>query len=114
MQKLMIWIVAVALLALGGCAGGPGATGDRIVVEIELAQGNVAPLGERIDVRKGQEIELRITSDRADQLHIHGFDTTLQIVAGQPQTHTFVADRTGRYEIETHSPTLTVVILQIR
>lgn len=114
MRKLLIWILMPALLLLGGCSAGAPATGDKIVVKIALADGSVTPLGERLDVKSGQEIELQVTSDRADELHIHGFDTTLQIKAGESQTHTFTADRTGRYEIETHSPALTVVILQIR
>lgn len=66
-----------------------------------------------IDVVQGETLTLVITSDHHDELHLHGYDLTLSIPAGQPAELTFVADRSGRFEFELHHAHLELGALQV-
>ncbi len=49
---------------------------------------------------KGRTIKLTFTTDKDEEVHLHGFDRMFTCKAGRPQSQTFVADRTGAFEIE--------------
>lgn len=83
-------------------------------ITIELANGKVSPNGSRIDLTKGDTFVLDITSDRDDEVHVHGFDKEIEVKAGKRVKVEMVADRTGRYEVESHHPELLIAVLQIR
>jgi hypothetical protein len=83
-------------------------------IEIVLKAGRVSPNGARVDVGKGEEFVLSIRSDRADEIHVHGFDLTIPVKAGGKVTRRLVADQRGRFEVESHHPALVIVILQVR
>ncbi|MFT4217394.1 MAG: hypothetical protein QM619_09465 [Micropruina sp.] len=89
-------------------------TPDVRTITIELANGKVSPSGARVDLAKGDAFVLDITSDRDDEVHVHGFDKEIEVSAGQHLTVPMVADRTGRYEVESHHPEMLIVVLQIR
>lgn len=83
-------------------------------ITIELAKGKVSPNGSRVDLAKGEPFVLDITSDRNDEVHVHGFDKEIEVKAGKRVQVEMTADRTGRYEVESHHPELLIVVLQIR
>jgi hypothetical protein len=53
-------------------------------------------------IKRGDEVTLKIVSDAADELHVHGYDLHLKLVPNQPATLKFVARRTGRFGFELH------------
>lgn len=57
---------------------------------------------ETIIVMEGDTVTLRVTSDIADELHLHGYDKSIDLEKGKEATLTFVASLTGRfvYELE--------------
>ena len=65
-------------------------------------------------MKKGDRVTLRVTSDRADTLHVHGYDRELPLPAGKPATLTLTADRTGLFEVETHESGLLLTQLVVR
>ena len=83
-------------------------------IAIELANGKVSPNGARVNLSKGERFVLDITSDRDDKVHVPGFDKEVDVAAGKRAKLELVADRTGRYEVESHDPALLIVVLQIR
>ncbi|MEV8451774.1 hypothetical protein AB0467_24565 [Streptomyces sp. NPDC052095] len=87
----------------------PGTT-----VTIEVADGRVSPRPGRTEVEKGTTVELRVRSDRADTLHVHGYDKEARLPAGKTATLTFTADRTGLFEVETHESDLLLTQLVVR
>jgi hypothetical protein len=69
--------------------------------EFDLAGGQVrGPLALR--VREGQRVTLRVRSDTADELHVHGYELSAPLPAAEWVALTFVAARAGRFEIELH------------
>jgi hypothetical protein len=49
---------------------------------------------------KGKEVTLSITTDKDEEVHLHGYDLVFDCKAGTPQSQTFVADKTGNFEFE--------------
>ena len=69
--------------------------------EFEIAQGKIrGPLD--LTANQGQRVTLRVRSDVADELHVHGYDLGTPLPAGESVALTFIAARAGRFEIELH------------
>lgn len=52
--------------------------------------------------QQGQQVTLRVRSDVADELHVHGYDLSAPLPAGEAVALTFIAARAGRFEVELH------------
>ena len=123
MNRAVIGLVTV--LAMAGCAV-PGTaapppsvpvtapTSNRVELAITLADGKAEPGGERLEVAVGTTVAITVTSDREDEVHVHGYDLELPVSPGTPITREFLADRTGSFEIESHEPALLIVQLLVR
>ncbi len=55
---------------------------------------------ETIQVREGDEVEIKVTSDEAEELHLHGYNQSVDLEKDEPATLRFLADKSGRYEYE--------------
>ncbi len=53
-----------------------------------------------LSVQQGDEVKLTVLSDIDEEIHIHGYDKSLDLTKGQPATITFTATMTGRFEFE--------------
>lgn len=53
-------------------------------------------------VEMGQTVEITITSDVADEAHLHGYDLDADLEPGVPAVFTFTADMVGSFEMELH------------
>ncbi|MFE2475436.1 hypothetical protein [Streptomyces sp. NPDC059389] len=89
------------------------APADRTVT-ITVRDGKVTPAPGRTELRRGERLALRVTSDRADTLHVHGYDRELALPAGQEAVLLLTADRTGLFEVETHESRLVLTQLLVR
>jgi hypothetical protein len=54
----------------------------------------------RPSVRKGTHVVLVVTSDTADEVHLHGYDLSADVEAGGTARIPFVADTPGRFVLE--------------
>ncbi len=80
---------------------------------IEFRDGTVVTDEGRIKASLGDEIELLITSDVADEVHVHGYDVFGELVPGQQVAVRFVADIPGIFEVELESSHRLLVELQV-
>lgn len=62
----------------------------------------------------GDQLELTVVSARDDELHLHGYDLTLALQAGQPGTLQFPATHAGRFEIELHRGHAAIGVLEVQ
>ena len=62
------------------------------------------PVGgiKRVSLRSGERARLRVVSDRADEIHVHGYDITRALPASRPVTLVFPARLEGVFEVELH------------
>ncbi|MFG2039602.1 hypothetical protein [Dactylosporangium sp. NPDC048998] len=98
--------------ATGSPVPPPQAVNKDLVYTIAKRRAN--PPAGRVEVARGDVVRITVTSDEADQLHVHGYDVEIALPAGQPGTITLTADRTGLFEIETHKSHLVLFQLVVR
>ncbi len=83
------------------------------VIELVIVEGKVEGGVGRHDVRLGDTVVIRVISDVAEELHVHGYDDKLELTAGAPAELTFVADIPGVFEVELEQSGLKVAELQV-
>ena len=113
---LVTLLTAVTLLA--GCgedssdpAGGDAPAAERI--EITFSDGSVTPNGERVQVERGQEVELVVKADEPGELHVHATpEEELEYGAGTTNL-TLTIDEPGVVDIEDHHLEIVVVQLEV-
>lgn len=87
------------------------AAGQRI--EVEVAGGQVTGDTGRIAVPVGQPVTLSVTSDTADEIHVHGYDLAAPVTAGSPAELTIDATVPGVFEVELHDAGTVLLTLQV-
>ncbi|MGI5240075.1 hypothetical protein [Dactylosporangium sp. CA-139066] len=115
-------VLAAVLLARGNdpepAAGPPAADiGDGPVdrtVSITIANRTATPPTSRVEIARGSTIRITVTSDAADELHVHGHDRRATLTPGVPASVAFRADTAGLFEVETHLSDLVLVQLVVR
>lgn len=83
-------------------------------ISVRVVDGDVRPAPGRVEVERGARVRIEVTSDQPDELHVHGYDETARLRAGEPARVQFVADQTGLFEVETHHGGLTLFQLLVR
>jgi hypothetical protein len=87
---------------------------DAQTISVTFAGGEVNPAPGIVDVPRGTRLRITVTSDVVDELHVHGYDKTLQLPAGQSAELEFVADLPGRWEVELHKARKVLTRLQVQ
>jgi len=70
---------------------------------IHLVGGQPVGGKRKISVKKGDTIRLKVTTDEAGEIHVHGFDLEEEAAPGKPASFTFTANIEGRFEVESHA-----------
>jgi hypothetical protein len=121
-------VIAVAVVMVAGCgplsrthhvpgnshAVATGAPSTRSDAEITIRAGKVSPPSGWLEVAKGQAVSITVTSDVADELHVHGYDLKAELRPGEPVTVRFTADLTGVFQVETHRSKLVLTQVAVR
>jgi hypothetical protein len=110
---IVVAVVLVVFVAIGGFlifrqtgGGGQNRTFDFVVTGNTMRPDSAS-------AKQGDNITMSVTTDKAEEIHLHGFDLMFQGEPGKKVTKTFKADRTCDCEIEiestsTHLGSLTV------
>ena len=83
-------------------------------VELEISGGRLVSGPNRIPLLQGQAVRLLVTADETDELHLHGYDLTLDLPAGLQAELAFVAEHAGRFEYELHSAHRVIGALEVQ
>jgi hypothetical protein len=101
-------LVAIVLMAsLAACSsGGNGqdqssaasqaSSGGPQTVQVRVTGNQVQTAERRVKVKLGTQIRLEVTADRADEVHLHGYDRKADAEPGKPAVLEFQADTPGR------------------
>jgi hypothetical protein len=108
-------LAAVGICVLAGCGGGGSSdavgsteaattatTTAPVAKTVTITVKNAVPVGgiQRATVAKGDEVELVVHSDVADEIHVHGYNLMKDVAAGGTVKISLVADVPGRFEAE--------------
>ena len=96
-NRLRVRLVAlVALVTLGGAAAAAAQA-----FSVELKGGRVQG-DETLKVKQGDQVQVRLSSDRPVMLHLHGYDLDVKVVPPAPALLTFKAGIAGRFPVHEH------------
>jgi hypothetical protein len=96
---------SAATLAAVSEASAPSSPGAAVAsndLELVFADGRVTSGPNVLKVKKDDRVRLSLTSDVADELHLHGYNLHLHLSPGRRATLEFVAKKTGRFTFELH------------
>ena len=127
-----IALSAIAALSFTSCGSSSGssdttAAPDTTVAPVDTAATKLAAVTISVTVGKdnspdrvekvalGSEVTLTLTNpDADDEFHLHGYDlTTGKTKKGETSTITFVADKAGEFEVESHVSEQVYVIISV-
>lgn len=118
MKRAIAVLGLVLATLLAGCGGsstsGDAGSGKTDTIRVAVTDGKVTPATHREPVAKGDTVKLVVTTDTADEVHVHGVDIEKETSPGKPVTITFVAKDPGIYEVETHESGLQLLQLEVR
>lgn len=80
----------------------PSPTPESKVKTFELVVENKKLVSgpETIKVNQGDELTIKITSDEAEEFHVHAYDNSVELEPGKQATLTFTANLSGRFPFE--------------
>lgn len=94
---------------------GPTTTTEAVrVIEVTFAGGQVVGGAQRTTVRLGERVRIRVTSDVADQIHVHTYDVKAAVAPDQPAQVDLVASVPGRHEVELEKKRRPLLVLEVR
>ena len=89
------------------------ATPSGQLIEVTVTGGQVGGDTGRVPVPAGEHVTLVVTSDTADELHVHGYDVSADLAPGVPATVEFDATIPGVFEVELHDAGTQLLSLQV-
>jgi hypothetical protein len=103
-------MTSVVILATVGCgvgtapsdAGRASASAAPVTITVSVSGRTVRTPSRRVTVRRGRVVRIVVTSDAAEEFHLHGYDRELELKPGVPRELRFVADQPGVFEAELH------------
>jgi hypothetical protein len=102
-----ICLAFLALVPLAAQAAEP------VSIEFVVEGGKVVGGSRVIRLTRNDAVQLVVRSDKADELHLHGYNLHADLLPNKPATLKFVASRTGRFSAELHGSGVELGVLEI-
>jgi heme/copper-type cytochrome/quinol oxidase subunit 2 len=107
MNRTRIYVVFVVLIAFAAVGGylvfGHSTNGGQHKTIDVTVTGAKKMVPSDLSANQNDTVTINITSDTTGEVHLHGYDIHFETVAGQVVSQTFIADKTGDFEIEWES-----------
>lgn len=118
MAKNKLVVAAVALIVLVGVfvmlqSGNSEAPAPVREFNLEVQNGKLTEDIRALTAYQGQTLVFNVAGDAADELHIHGYDKTVALKAGETAQLEFEAGKTGRFELELHEAGQQLTFLEV-
>ncbi len=118
-QRLALLVGAAVVLVIGfviANSGGSSRSTAPVVRRFTVVVGAGKPVGgiAQLAANKGDTIDLTVTSDRTEPLHVHGYDLHKTVPAGGSATFSFKATIDGTFVIELESTSVQIASLTVK
>ena len=94
-------------------ASGVASDSAQQTINVTVAGGKVSGPTGLVKVAKGTRLRITVTSDAADEVHVHVYDLRQAVSANASASVEFVADKPGVIEVELESAKLVLARLEI-
>jgi hypothetical protein len=129
-MRIAAALLTSALVLVGctdaGSADGPGvgtnpqpatsaSSAVTVTVTIVIEDGRVTPQGKRVEVKVGEPVNLSITSDADEEIHVHSDpEHEYKVGPGEAVTESLTIDTPGQVAVEAHHLDVTIAQLVVR
>ncbi len=92
----------------------PGSDAEPVTVQVTFDGDSVTPNGDRVEVDRGQPVELEITADAPGELHVHSDpEQELSYDEGTSTVRIEPIDQPGVVDVESHDLDKVIVQLEV-
>ena len=88
-------------------------TPEPAVQTVRVVNGQPAGGIKTISYTKGDQIRLKVQSDTADEIHVHGYDLKKDVAKGGSVEFEFPASIEGRFEVELENAGTQIAMLEV-
>ena len=105
----VVAVVAFVIASPGGDDNGGTANTEAqappepVVARIQIRAGKVVGGPAEITAKNGDRVEIVVSADAPNDLHLHGYDIEKTAKPGQPARLEFKANAEGEFELESHT-----------
>lgn len=85
--------------SLPSVASGIGQAGVPLPINVTITGGAITGAAATIDVPRNTPVRLTVLADVADRLLVKGYDLRTQVTVGEPVQLSFIADRSGTFDV---------------
>jgi FtsP/CotA-like multicopper oxidase with cupredoxin domain len=85
-----------------------------VLVEARVTGDSVQTASRRVRIDRGQKVRIRVQADRAEEVHLHGYDLSADVAPGRAAVIDFTADAPGVFEVELEQSKLKLFELQVQ
>ncbi len=100
---LLVAAVAVAVVAFVIVPSGSDDNSSSGVTHISVKGGVLVGDPQTIEAKKNDTVQIVVSSDAPDQIHLHGYDIEKEAAPGRPARFKFKANVEGAFIIESHA-----------
>jgi hypothetical protein len=109
-------VAAVLVIFFGGSAfllfGNQGPPPQQRLFQVSVVGNTMSP--SRLQANYQDTLTVSVQTDKAEEIHLHGYDKHFFSTPGQPATITFSGDKTGDFVIEIEATSTPLGLLQIQ
>ncbi len=87
--------------------------GNEHTLSLEIKGGKPVGGMKRLKVTRGDHVEVTVSSDAQDRVHLHGYDIAEDVAAGGKATLEFDATIAGRFELESHELDIALAEIEV-
>ncbi len=91
----------------------PGGAGQPKVFELTMKGNKLARGPSVIKVTEGDQVVIKVVSDKGDELHLHGYDAMVELLPNTPGELSLTAVLTGRFEYELEGAKIQLGTLEV-
>jgi hypothetical protein len=117
MRRVLVTAAALAcmLAVSAGCGEDeePDPAVETKTIEITFSDGTVTPNGERVEVKRGQRIELVVKAETEGEIHVHSSPEQEFTYSEGTTTLPLKIDKAGVVDVESHDLEQVIVQLQV-
>ena len=117
-QEAAATTVATTSTTTGASTGSQATTTTAgfsgVLIEATVTGDKVETASRRVRIDRGQKVRIRVQADRAEEVHLHGYDLSADVAPGRPAVIDFTADAPGVFEVELEQAHLRLFELQIQ
>jgi heme/copper-type cytochrome/quinol oxidase subunit 2 len=111
--RIILPVAPTTLVSAGQPSVRTDTSAKSYIFDIAVEHGRLVSKQRVLVVHRNDEVTLHVTTDTADQFHLHGYNLLVELSPGKTAALHFTANLTGRFTYELHKSELELGALEV-